>query len=122
MRLKPKVVKNLTCSISVDCALQNNKKRATLLNSWARNFRYLLRLERKTQNNRKMMKRCTPPAYLDDTLTGALNRIQYSNVGTHLAPLQILNRLEEIYNVIVEIQFSDGCMVKTLLRRKKQVV
>ena len=53
-------------------------------------------------------------------MTGPLNRIQYSDVGTHLAPLQILDRLEQLYNVIIEIQFSDGCMVKTLLRRKKQ--
>ena len=49
-----------------------------------------------------------------------MNHDTMKDAGSHLAPLQILFRLEEIYNVIVEIQFNDGCMVKTLLRRKKQ--
>ena len=66
--------------ISVDCALQKSKKRAVLLDSWARNFRYLLRTQRKTSNNRKMLKRCDPPAYLDEELIFRLNFVQYSGI------------------------------------------
>ena len=62
----------------VDCALQKSKKRAVLLDSWARNFRYLLRTQRKTQNNRKMLKRCDPPAYLNEEMVFRLNFVQYS--------------------------------------------
>ena len=41
-----------------------------------------------------MMKRCKPPAYLDDTLIGALNRIQYSGEGFFLLKVILLFGLE----------------------------
>ena len=109
-------------SHSVDCALQNNKKRGILLDTWARNFRYLLRTQRKTKDNRKMMKRCDPPGFLSDYLIGQLNYIQYSEAGSYLAPLQILHKLEHVFNEIINIQFKDNCMIKTVNRRKKQEI
>ena len=74
------IIFHLKNFISVDCALQKSKKRAVLLDSWARNFRYLLRTQRKTSNNRKMLKRCDPPAYLDEELIFRLNFVQYSGI------------------------------------------
>ena len=82
------------------------------------------------------MKRCEPPGFLSELLIDQLNYVHYSGmthvmihnisnktileVGTYLAPLQILHKLEHLFNQIIEIQFTDNCMAKTVIRRKKQ--
>ena len=98
--------------ISVDCALQKSKKRAVLLDSWARNFRYLLRTQRKTSNNRKMLKRCDPPAYLDEELIFRLNFVQYSGIISNWRNRCELLKLTQFQSIIM---FSKAIKIKHLI-------